>query len=129
MERGAIRDKMGASILCDFTGLKYGKITPTDLDGFVDFGNKIFVLIECKGGKARMPYGQRLALERLIDNSKVKSLLIVAKWKKLSKGFIDVANCEVTQIRFEEKWHKIPKTTVRKIVDRFVEKYAPEYNH
>jgi len=129
MERGAIKNKEGASILCDFTGLQYGKITPTDLDGFVDFGNKIFVLIECKGGDAKMPYGQQLALERLVDNSKVKSLLIVARWEKLSKGFIDVSKCKVTQIRFAGKWHKIPKTTVREIVDRFVEKYAPEYNH
>jgi len=129
MERGAIRNKKKASILCDFTGLQYGKITPTDLDGFIDFGNKIFVLIECKEDEAKMPPGQELALERLADGSKVKSLLIVARWKELVNGFIDVANCKVTRVRSAGEWHDITETTVRKIIDRFVKKYAPERNH
>ena len=32
----------------DFTGLRWGKITPTDIDGFVEIRDKAYVFIEVK---------------------------------------------------------------------------------
>lgn len=66
-ERGKIRNKDFKRQIFDMSGLQFGKITPTDIDGFMDFGNKLFVFFESKHGSSKMSYGQRLALERLVD--------------------------------------------------------------
>ena len=47
-DRGKIRNREYAQILRDLTGLRWGKITPTDIDSFLDFGNKACVFIESK---------------------------------------------------------------------------------
>ena len=45
-ERGVIRNRQFAQQLRDFSGLRFGKITPTDIDGFMDFGDRLFVVLE-----------------------------------------------------------------------------------
>jgi hypothetical protein len=47
-DRGVIRDVKYASEWRDYSGLCYGTITPTDLDGLIDFRNRLFILIEIK---------------------------------------------------------------------------------
>ena len=47
-DRGKIRDATLIDRLRDFSGLRYGRITPTDIDAFMEFGNKAFVFIEAK---------------------------------------------------------------------------------
>ena len=64
-EPGIFRNREYAKQLKSFSGLRFGKITPTDIDGFLDFGNNVYVFIETKHGDAPLPYGQKLALERL----------------------------------------------------------------
>jgi hypothetical protein len=66
-ERGVIRNRAAAQQIKDFSGLRYGKITPTDIDGFIDFGDRLFVLIEGKFNGAILSGGQMLALQRLTD--------------------------------------------------------------
>lgn len=66
-ERGAIRNRQLAMQIRDFTGLRFGKITPTDIDAFLEFGDRLFVLIEGKRDGAPVAYGQMLALARLAD--------------------------------------------------------------
>lgn len=65
-ERGKIRNREHVPVK-DFSGLRYGKITPTDIDGFVEFKDKIFILLELKFGDSVLKYGQRTALERGCD--------------------------------------------------------------
>lgn len=67
VERGVIRNREYAKQLKDFSGLRYGKITPTDIDGFLDFGDQLFVVVEGKHAGSAIQTGQRLALERLVD--------------------------------------------------------------
>lgn len=49
------------------SGMAYGKITPTDIDGFIDYHNQAFAFFELKLRDAQMDYGQRTALTRLVD--------------------------------------------------------------
>ena len=63
--RGKINNPARAKQLHDFTGLRFKNITPTDIDGFVEFKDTLFVLMEAKFNGAELPYGQRLAIERL----------------------------------------------------------------
>lgn len=59
-----IRNRTQIQQIKDFSGLQWGKITPTDIDAMVEFNGKLFVLIECKYGTSEIGVGQRLALMR-----------------------------------------------------------------
>lgn len=123
MLRGATTHKARATQARDFTGLIYGKITPTDVDGLIEYQNKGYVFIEAKFGDAEMPYGQRLALERLCDDlQKVKpTLLILAKHNNAVNEEIDFAKCIVDGYRYKNEWHKM-KVTVKELIDRFIKR-------
>lgn len=123
-ERGRIRNREYAKQLKDFSGLRWEKITPTDIDGFADFGNRAFVFIECKHGSCDLPYGQKLALQRVCDACEkggVASIVIVANHDDSCETDIDVASQPVTLIRIRQQWRK-PKSkqTVKEAIDGFL---------
>jgi len=120
--RGKIRNRQFAQQIRDFSGLRYGKITPTDIDGFMDFGDKVFIFIEAKHGDAALPYGQRLALQRLCDaGTKAGKQSIVLVGSHNTPDDIDFANTPVTQIYFEGKWRKTQNPqTIRSAIDGFL---------
>ena len=69
MERGEIVNKARAQQLRDFSGLQFERgITPTDIDGSVDFGGKLFMFVETKFKGTPLPKGQRLHLENLVKD-------------------------------------------------------------
>ena len=125
MQRGAIRNKKCARILRDFTGLQfeYG-ITPTDVDGYVEFGDKTFIFIEAKYKDTQIYKGQRLALERLCDvvSESRHSLLILASHNVSPEDNIpvDYANIRVVKFRHKKEWRKPSSPlTVRQLIDFF----------
>jgi len=119
MDRGVIYNRDRATQVRDFSGLRFGKITPTDIDGLIDFGDKCFVIIETKFGDTELPYGQRLAIERVIDKLPL-SLAIIASHDKSAQEDIDVADCTVTEFRTQRSWKKIKKYNVKKLIDLFL---------
>jgi hypothetical protein len=108
-DRGKIRNRNHALQIKDFSRLRYGKITPTDIDFYIDFGDKVSVLGELKHGNSELPVGQRLALERLVDDiqrgGKRAYGLISRHW---TSGDIDVGLTEVSEFRYKYEW-KIPE--------------------
>ena len=126
-QRGIIKNRNYATQIKDFSGLRYGKITPTDIDGFIDFGNKLFIFMETKFKESLLPYGQRLALERLVDNGTVAYSLGIISEHETSED-IDMANCVVREIRWKKTWY-IPKTakSVKETIDSVLELYLPNY--
>lgn len=124
-ERGKIKNRMRAQQIRDFSGLQFGKITPTDIDGLIDFGNVGFVLIETKLTNAEFPYGQRLAVERVVDNlafANKDAIGIVAEHDTTPEEDIDVANCRVIEYRHNNSW-LTPRNphTVREFIDNFLD--------
>lgn len=120
-ERGAIRNRQHAAQLRDFTGIRFGNITPTDIDMMIEYKNICYVYAEFKYENATLPYGQRLALERQCDDmSRVKPTIgIIASHN--SPGDIDAANTVVTEFRFRGAWHETQtETTTMELVSRFV---------
>lgn len=112
-----------ASQLKIFAGLKWGRISPTDIDGFLDFGDRLFVFIEAKHGNSMPPTGQRIALERLCDacaSDRRTSVVLVAAHE--STGDIIIKDQAVTAYRFRRRW-RTPKTemTVYQAINRFRE--------
>lgn len=66
-ERGRIRNPELALVERDFSGLRWGAITPTDIDGFVEFSDRLYMFIEGKYGDSKLKGGQAIALNRLCD--------------------------------------------------------------
>jgi hypothetical protein len=125
---GQFKNKEYARQLRSFGGLVFGSISPTDIDGCIEYKNKLFIWIESKFGNAKLPFGQRLAFERIndaIEKSGKPSIFIVANHH--AEEDIDLANSIVTEYRTCEKWN-IPKQnlTVRKACELFIEKNRKE---
>lgn len=66
--RGKIQNRERARQIIDFSGLRYKNITPTDIDGCIEYKDKAVVFMELKYRDAEMPAGQKLAFERIADD-------------------------------------------------------------
>ena len=99
--------------LLDYSGLKLGNITPTDLDGLIEWHNEKYILIEVKYGNAPMPTGQKIALERMAADlhSKGKnSIVLLAQHNvKDCAETVDFTKCTVREIYYPSlrKWLSI----------------------
>lgn len=123
-ERGVIRNRQFAAQIRDFSGLRFGNITPTDIDGFLEFGDRLFVFIEAKFGGAAVPRGQMLAIERLVDACHVPprrsaAALILDHY---SNGDVDFGSATVRAYRWAGKWRNPlqRELTARQAIDRLI---------
>lgn len=126
--RGVIEHRKRAQQIIDFCGIHYENITPTDIDGVIEYKDKAYVYLEYKYGKKEMPYGQRLFLERAVkDNAKAGKLAIaiVAEHKIANpENDIPAESCMVREIFYSQEmnWRK-PKGlfTVKQLIDAFID--------
>lgn len=121
-DRGVIRNRVYANQVRDFSGLRYGNMTPTDFDMVLDYHDKCWAYGEFKYKDTELPFGQRLALERQCDDmAKVKpALAIIASHDCAPSEDIDCANTVVSEFRFRGKWRVTETvTTTRELIDRF----------
>lgn len=110
----------------DFSGLKWGNIYPTDIDGFFEMDNKIFVFIELKFKGVPLQGGQGLAFERLVDMfpKEKNAIFIIARHDEPSEKDIDAASCKVMRYRFQREWKEPKKNiTVKELCDKFIKKF------
>lgn len=124
--RGSIHNRARAKQINDFTGLQFGKITPTDLDGIIDFQNQVWVIIELKQVGNTLPFGQRLAIERLIDiiaSAGKVAVAVIATHDTTPDQDVIVADCPVIEYRYLGAW-LIPRgpITVKQAIYYFVNK-------
>jgi hypothetical protein len=125
--RGVIRDRDRARQVRDFSGMLYGTITPTDIDGLIEYRNKCYVLFEEKLGDAKLPRGQELALERICDDlGAIKpTIFIVASHNTEPDQDIDVANSQVVKFRFRSRWYPIKnKMTTKDLTTKFIARFG-----
>jgi len=104
--RGKIGNRNRASLIRDYSGIRIKNITPTDIDGIIDYKNRLWIIIELKYGNTQLPKGQRLALERLTDNlslSKPTICFVSSHWSDESED-IDAANTQLSEFRHNGKW-------------------------
>jgi hypothetical protein len=122
--RGAIYNKEKALQVNNFEGLKFGKITPTDMDGFIDFGDKIFIFLEGKHKDVPMPYGQKLAFERLCsaaDKAGKFSVILLANHDIDPPADVNFDTLPVVKYYHKGEW-RTPKTpiTVKQSIDKIL---------
>lgn len=124
--RGKIRNEEYAKQLMDFSGLKWGTITPTNIDFLIEYKNRCFIIGEGKFGEKELKGGQKLALERLCDSlqkSGKQTLLIEYTHRCKTDEQIDVEKALVKKFRYAGKWIN-ENCEVKKLIDRFIDKYG-----
>lgn len=106
--------------ITSFKNMQYGTVTPTDLDGFVEFGNRLFIFFELKHGDAQMPRGQELALVRLCDAIQhAPAYLLIASHQHGADEDINAAQAIVTRYRTCGRWGEpTQRITLRDAIDR-----------
>lgn len=127
-----IRNRENFVQATNFTGLRWKqKLMPTDVDGVMEFADKLFIFLESKFGETPMPYGQKLALERITDaigESGRPSFCLLASHVSGKGEDVYLAKSIVTMVRHDKKWEKLKKEmTVKQVMDELLKKYAPEY--
>jgi hypothetical protein len=126
-DNSLIKFQARAHQICDFGGLVFGSITPTDIDGFIEYQNKADIFIELKYEDAQLPFGQRLAYERLVDDIRKtgKPAICIIATHKTSDPLIDIdiSRALVNEYRWKGQWHTIKnRKTVREFIDLFFSK-------
>lgn len=115
--KGVIINRKRAKQLIDYSRVRFGNITPTDIDGFIDYRGECFVIIEYKLGNKALPPGQRRAFENLANNSVKPLLVIVAEHKVIdTEKDIEAGSCMVREAYWSGKWHKYQGKTVTELI-------------
>ena len=129
-ERGIIENPARKRQILRFNNLTYGTITPTDLDGVIEYKNRAYVFFEIKYRGAQVKYGQKLALERLVKDSAAndkKSVAIIADhYVDDCATDVDAADCKVREIFLFEspQWRA---TLIELRLGDFIELFLAHY--
>jgi hypothetical protein len=124
--RGQIRFRERATQVVDFKDLRYDLITPTDIDGLIEFQNRCYVLIELKhAGNPSMPYGQRLAFERLANDLRKPVVILLCVHDTSADEDIDAAAARVQSVFWRGKWTVMRQEyTAKDMVRLFLERHG-----
>jgi hypothetical protein len=153
--RGKITHRARAAQLRDYSGIVWGAAHPSDIDCIMELNGQAFAIVELKLQGAGIPTGQRLLLANLIDTlmaggaaavgmiaehntmncstdiPTASARVVEMRFNKPNfLSFVDkrsVASARVVEMRFNKGWHITTKPhTVREIMERFFQAYAPE---
>jgi len=128
--RGTIISPDRARQIRDFSGLCFGTITPTDIDGLIEYHDMAYILIELKLVGTELPHGQKLALERLTDDLRrtKPAICIIAEHNTINPDEpIDAASAIVIQYRqHKARWREPHELyTVREMIKGFLALLEP----
>ena len=108
----------------DFSGIRYGNATPSNVDGIIELKGRLFVILEYKHESAQpMPRGQRMLIERITDNLHGKGKYAVGIIGIHSSPIgkeIDGALSLATEVRWNGEWKSMngKNFTVKNCIDR-----------
>lgn len=126
-EGSRIRNPHYAKQLIDFQGLGInGEVYPTDIDALIEYHDSEYILLEVKYKKTKVPYGQKLAIQRMIDDftkaGKRAIALIAEHYHANPKQPVIAAQCRIREIYYgDDRTWGAPECeiTVRQAVDLF----------
>ena len=107
----------------EFDGLQYGTITPTDIDGCIEYHDKAVVFMEYKLQGYGMPDGQKKCLERLTDDITLagrEAVLLLCQhtiydiWQT-----VPGKDGKVVGVYYKGEWHDGNGKTVKWYCDKF----------
>jgi hypothetical protein len=123
-ERGQVYRAERAEQLRDYSGLSLpGGVTPTDVDGYIEIQDKLYIIFELKHTGAEVPYGQELALQRMIDaleDAGKEALLCFAYHDAPHDSVIIAHDAIVFKSRYRREWNSsLTGCTLGDVVQRF----------
>jgi len=128
--RGQIQYPKRASQLIDFRGLCYDNITPTDIDGLIEFKDKLYVFLELKLRGVDIKLGQQLCFERLCNDLSVAgkvAIAIIAEHNTPVDQQIPCADAKVRKCYKDGDWVTPDNPiTVGELVDIYYRKHIGE---
>lgn len=129
--RGVIRNLQRAMQHVDYSGLRWNSITPTNIDGLLDFSGRLFVFLEFKGQGAPLPLGQRIALRnihRAITKGGAVCVVLLAEHYAADPAVaIQASTAVVIEILDGANWRQpLRLVTVREAVDTYLRRTFPE---
>ena len=127
MEYSRINNPKKMSQLIDFRGCSVGSgLYPTDIDGLIEYKDSEYILFEVKFAGKPVPIGQRLAIQRMIDDftkvGKYAVAFVCDHTVKDPDKPIIMARCKVREIYYgkEKQWRAPDRAiTVREAIDSF----------
>lgn len=123
-ERGKIQNRERARQIIDFSGIRYGNITPTDVDGLIEYHDKGIAFLEYKYGDTELPFGQRLALTRIADNiqkaGENSTVLVCEHYVEDCNQDIQAEKAIVRELYFAGRWYHDGKREVKDVLDGFI---------
>ena len=124
MTAGVFHSLPRAKQLIEFSGLRFGTITPTDLDGLIDYHNNAFAFFEIKSEGQQMPFGQALAFTRIVthlERAGLKAALFVAEHcERDPDRQINAARCLVQRVFTRGVWTDVDgERPLREVIDEF----------
>jgi hypothetical protein len=132
-ERGEIKYKSRAAQFNNFSKLKRMRnITPTDIDGFLDYGGRFFIFLEGKSEGRELEKGQRMALENLVKGlarGKSPAIAIVYEHNIDPPNEVWAESCNVREVfclfngNFVWRKYEKGKYDVLEVVEFFENKY------
>lgn len=113
--------------LIDFKGLELDSgIYPTDIDGLIEYHDSEYIILEVKHNNAKVPWGQRLALQRMVDDftkAGKKAVAIVCEHNvDNANNPVVAAVCNVRELYYggEKRWRPPDEPiTVRQAIHSF----------
>lgn len=129
--RGIIQNRERARQIIDFSGIRYGNITPTDIDGFFERADEAFVFYELKFHDAEMPMGQKVAFERLVNAVRAankKAVLFLCRHEvEDSAKDVDAGKAIVQKLYFNGEWHDGDGRNLKEYSDSFMKWAVPDF--
>ena len=126
-EGSRIKNPYYAKQLIDFQGLDLdGGLYPTDIDALIEYHDMEYILVEVKYKNKRVPYSQKLAIQRMIEDftkaGKRAIALVAEHYESDPRKPVIAANCRVRELYYGEECQWRAPTcdlTVRQAVDSF----------
>jgi len=125
-ERGKIRSEKYARQQVRWPSMRWGNITPTDIDGALDFSDRLYIFFEVKHISSHLNTGQRLLLERMCkrinDSGAVSVALVAQHYEDIDHVILE--NCILDEYWYFGEWHK-PRdiVTIERCVDTLYTKH------
>lgn len=95
--------------LVRFDGMVFGNIAPTDIDALIEYRDKACIIYELKHGNTEVPTGQRLAIERMVNDferSGKKAVAFVCRHDTDWNEDVLLADAIVTSAYWNGEWHR-----------------------
>lgn len=123
-QRGKIKYPERRLQIIDWSGIRYRKITCSDIDGGFDIHGDVFVFTDIKMETALFENGERYFYEALIDNLNKPAIVIIARHNIIdTKKEIPAHNCwvEMAYVGKNKGWQK-PKDYIelKDAIDEFL---------